>query len=115
MINGVCRDTATAASLGYPIWSAGRFMRTGKDRVRLAATQLELVIDGVRIQPGDVLVGDEDGVVVVPADRATEVLELAAHIESVEDSIVDAVEAGTPLKDARAWHGYHTLQTRSTE
>ena len=115
VINGVCRDTATAASLGYPIWSAGRFMRTGKDRVRLAATQLELVIDGVRIQPGDVLVGDEDGVVVVPADRATEVLELAAHIEFVEDSIVDAVEAGTPLKDARALHGYHTLQTRSTE
>jgi len=112
VISGVCRDTAIATGIGYPIWSAGRFMRTGKDRVRLAAVQVDLEIDGVRIRPGDVLVGDEDGVVVVPAERSAEVLELARRIEVIEDAIVADVENGSSLKDARARHGYHALQTR---
>ena len=37
VVHGVCRDVATAFALGYPMFSAGRFMRTGKDRVRCVA------------------------------------------------------------------------------
>ncbi|GMA28852.1 RraA family protein [Arenivirga flava] len=112
VIHGVCRDTAVAAELAYPVWSAGRFMRTGKDRVRLAATQTPLRIDGVTIHPGDVLVGDDDGVVVVPASRWSEVRELAERIEHVEDRIVADVANGGTLREARARHGYHSLQTK---
>lgn len=112
VIHGVCRDSAIALDEGYPIWSSGRFMRTGKDRVRVAAVQIPLTIDGVTIQPGDVLFGDEDGVVVVPAERVEEVLAIASHIEKVEDAIVADVQAGAKLLDARATHGYHSLQTR---
>jgi regulator of RNase E activity RraA len=111
VVHGACRDTATAARTGYPIWSAGRFMRTGKDRVRLAAVQQPLLIDGVTITPGDLVCGDEDGVLVVPADRAPEVAALAADIEAAEDRIVSAVRAGARLADARKAHGYHALQT----
>lgn len=113
VINGVCRDTAIAREISYPIWSAGRFMRTGKDRVRLAAVNVDLLIDAVPIRPGDFLVGDDDGVVVIPAARADEVLQLARTIEDAEDAIVTAVRSGSTLKDARAAHGYHSLQTRS--
>ncbi|GAA1061459.1 RraA family protein [Agromyces bracchium] len=111
VINGVCRDTAIALETGYPLWSAGRFMRTGKDRVRIAAAQVDLVIDGVTIHPGDLLIGDDDGVVVVPAERSSDVLALAEQIEQVEDAIVADVRAGMPLHRARAVHGYHSLQT----
>jgi len=114
VINGVCRDTAVAAELGYPIWSVGRFMRTGKDRVRLATVGEDLEIDGVVIRPGDLLVGDDDGVVIVPAERVDEVLALARDIERVEDAIVQDVSSGATLRDARARHGYHSLQTRSS-
>lgn len=113
VINGVCRDTRIADELGYPLWSAGRFMRTGKDRVRLAAVGTPLCIDEVPIHPGDLLVGDDDGVVIVAADRVSEVLGLARHIEVVEDNILAAVRLGATLSAARADHGYHTLQTRS--
>jgi regulator of RNase E activity RraA len=115
VINGACRDTAVAAQLGYPIWSAGRFMRTGKDRVRLAELGATVTIDGVPVSPGDLVIGDEDGVVAVPADRAEQVLVLARKIEAAEDSIVADIQAGSLLKDARARHGYHTLQTRSSQ
>lgn len=111
VVNGVCRDTAVAAEVGYPLWAAGRFMRTGKDRVRVRAVQKTVVIDGVAIRPGDVIVADEDGAVAVPADRWDAVVQLATQIESVEDEIVAAVQAGSSLAQARADLGYHRLQT----
>ena len=110
VINGVCRDTEHAASLGYPIWSAGRFMRTGKDRVRVRAVQQPLTIDGVCIRPGDVVRADVDGVVVVPIDRADEIATLARAIEDAEDRIVSRVRHGATLAEARAAEGYHSLQ-----
>jgi regulator of RNase E activity RraA len=111
VINGACRDTATSAETGYPIWSAGRFMRTGKDRVQLATVQVPVEIDSVTIDPGDLVCCDEDGVVVIPAANAQAVAALAREIEAVESRIVDAVRAGSSLAEARSLHGYHALQS----
>ena len=113
VVNGACRDLAAGESTGYPLFSAATFMRTGKDRVRMVAVQQPIVVDSVTIEPGDVVCGDEDGVVVVPAGRALEVAELAHAIESVEARIVEAVRAGSTLVQARKNFGYHTLQTAS--
>ena len=66
VINGVCRDVSEAFATGYPMFSAGRFMRTGKDRVRLAATQIPLQLYGIDIRPNDIVCCDDDGVLVVP-------------------------------------------------
>lgn len=115
VINGVCRDVQTVAGTGYPLWTSGRYMRTGKDRVRVAAVQHRVMISGVRINPGDILCGDEDGVVVVPQAAAHEVAAIAAGIEDVETNIVEAVKAGSTLREARSRFGYHTLQTSMAE
>jgi regulator of RNase E activity RraA len=90
-------------------------MRTGKDRVRVEATQVPVSIGGVRVEPGDFLLGDGDGLVAVPASRAGEVLAAAETIESAEQSIRQAVEAGSSLREARVRHGYHDLQHRVVE
>ena len=110
VIDGVCRDVDRSLTLGYPIFSRGNWMRTGKDRVRVEATQVAVSIGGVRVEPGDLLLGDGDGLVAIPASRAQEVLAAAAEIERAEDTIRRAVEAGTPLREARRAVGYHTLQ-----
>ncbi|HEX4253422.1 MAG TPA: RraA family protein [Pseudonocardia sp.] len=110
VIHGTCRDVAVAAAAGYPIWSVARFMRTGKDRVRVASVQAPVTIDGVTIRPGDLLVADDDGAVAVPAARWDEVAEAARRIDRVEQAIVEAVRGGATLARARTLHGYHTLQ-----
>ncbi|WP_067812719.1 RraA family protein [Actinomadura kijaniata] len=112
VIHGACRDVAVATAAGHPIWSVSRFMRTGKDRVRVAAVQTAVTIDGVLVHPGDVLVADDDGAVVVPAGRWDEVADIARRIDRVEEAIVEAVRGGATLAQARARHGYHSLQTR---
>ena len=111
VVNGACRDVATSAEVGYPLWSVGRFMRTGKDRVRIAAVQQPVVIDSVTVRSGDIVCGDDDGVVTVPAEHATEVARIAAQIEAVETRIVDAVASGARLADARSRFRYHDLQS----
>ncbi len=113
VVHGVCRDVATSEEVGYPLWSTGRFMRTGKDRVRCAAVQVPLAIDDVRVCPGDYIHADADGVVAVPAGRIDDVLDLAECIEHVEDRIVDLAITGSSLTEARRQLGYHTLQTPS--
>ncbi|HKP41485.1 RraA family protein [Mycobacterium sp.] len=110
VIDGVCRDVDRSLILGYPIFSRGNWMRTGKDRVRVEATQVAVSIGGVRVEPGDLLLGDGDGLVAIPASRSEEVLAAAAEIERAEDTIRRAVEAGTSLREARRAVGYHTLQ-----
>ncbi|OZD08722.1 diguanylate cyclase [Rhodococcus sp. 06-156-3C] len=111
VVFGACRDTSTTLELGYPMWSVARFMRTGKDRVRLVEVQGTLHIDGVGIEPGDIVVADSDGVLVVASDKAAEVVALAEKIEQTESDIVDAVRSGSTLHEARRQFSYHTLQS----
>jgi regulator of RNase E activity RraA len=112
VIDGICRDVDRSLRLGYPIFARGNWMRTGKDRVRVEATQVPVSVGGIRVEPGDLLLGDGDGIVVVPAARADEVLETAERIEGAEAAIRAAIEAGTPLGEARRAAGYHDLQRR---
>jgi len=110
VINGVCRDTAEADACGYPLYSRGRFMRTGKDRVQVEAVQAPVSLGDVRVCAGDILVADQDGVVVVPVARASEVFDRALATRQVEAAILAEALAGARLSDARRKHGYHTLQ-----
>ncbi|GAA2905845.1 regulator of RNase E activity RraA [Microbacterium keratanolyticum] len=110
VIEGVCRDTHRALSVGYPIFSRGRFMRTGKDRVEVAEEQGPVTIGGVTVRPGDILLGDSDGVVAIPQDLENEILETAEMIHAREESIVEAALNGATIAEARAQFGYHDLQ-----
>jgi 4-hydroxy-4-methyl-2-oxoglutarate aldolase len=110
VIDGICRDVARSLELRYPIFSCGHWMRTGKDRVRLEAVDVAVSVGGVRVEPGDLMVGDADGLVSIPQRRCGEVLEAAVEIEAAERRIREAVEAGVDLKEARAAVRYHSLQ-----
>ena len=62
VIHGVCRDTAEAEQVGYPLYACGRFMRTGKDRVQVEAVGEVVSLGDVRVAAGDWIVADDDGV-----------------------------------------------------
>jgi 4-hydroxy-4-methyl-2-oxoglutarate aldolase len=112
VIDGICRDIDRSILLHYPIFSRGHWMRTGKDRVRLVAKNVTVSIGGVRVEGGDYLLGDGDGVVAIPAARIDEVIEAAGEIAAAEESIRQAVERGENLKSAREAVGYFNLQRR---
>jgi len=112
VIDGVFRDVPTILEERYPIFSRGRFMMTGKERVMVEATQVIVSIGEVQVKPGDIIVGDDSGVVVVPQEMAEKVLEAARTIDEAEKCIVEAVREGFSLTEARTKFGYHTLQRK---
>jgi 4-hydroxy-4-methyl-2-oxoglutarate aldolase len=112
VIDGACRDTHLSLSLGYPIFSRSYSMRTGKDRVQFEATNCTVNIGDARVDAGDILRGDSDGVIVIPKAHENDVLRVAEEIDSVEGQILKAVREGSRLVDARKQFGYHNLQTK---
>src|SRR5215207_8764149 len=100
-VHGVCRDTAEADEASYPLYACGKFMRTGKDRVQVEAYEAPVTLGGVRVCPGDLVIGDADGVVVVPRQRMQEVLVKALEMRAVEAQILDAALGGMALSEAR--------------
>lgn len=110
VIDGACRDVPKIRQLRYPIFTRGRFMMTGKDRVQLEAMNLPVSISSVQVRPGDLVVGDDSGIVVVPKEKIEEVLAIAKDIASSEDYIEKEVMAGCTLVEARKKHKYHELQ-----
>ena len=115
VIDGINRDVALSLQLGYPIYSRGHWMRTGKDRVQVEATGVPVNIGDVRVCPGDLVRGDADGVVVIPSAHEDQVLATAEAIQHAEDAIRASVRAGMGLREARVQHGYHQLQTREAK
>src|SRR5581483_7089813 len=113
VIYGVCRDVYRALDARYPIYSCGRFMRTGKDRVEVSGIEVPVTLGDMRVRPGDLIVGDDDGVLVIQREHEEKVLEMAIEIAELEDHIVEEALSGTPLREARIKYGYHQLQ-RST-
>jgi 4-hydroxy-4-methyl-2-oxoglutarate aldolase len=114
VINGVCRDVAHSLQLGFPIFSKGHYMRTGKDRVQLEAVNVPVSLGDIRVNPGDLLVCDADGVVVVPQELEEQILSVAEQIDKAEMAIRKDAEEGLSLVDARQKHKYHDLQKRES-
>ena len=114
MIDGVCRDVNQAFADDYPLFTKGRFMRTGKDRVQVDGINVPVSIGQVRVCARDIVVADANGVVVVPRDRAADVADAARKIEEIEERIRKELAQGKTLQQARAALGYHTLQRKSS-
>jgi 4-hydroxy-4-methyl-2-oxoglutarate aldolase len=110
VIDGLCRDVNRILELEYPVFARNNWMRTGKGRVRLEEVGGIVDFGGVRVASGDLVFGDADGIVVVPAGREQAVLEAAEEIEVAEKKIRDALARGVELRIAREEFGYHRLQ-----
>ena len=113
VIDGVCRDVNKALGDGYPVFSKGRFMRTGKDRVQVQSLNQPVSIGTARVCARDIVVADANGVVIVPRARAAEVAACARQIELVEADIRALIAQGQTLEKARAALGYHSLQRKA--
>ncbi len=110
VINGVCRDVPVIREHRYPVFSKGRFVMTGKDRIQLDAINKPITIADVLVSPNDIIIGDDSGVVCVPLGKAEQILEAANDIASKEGGIADAVKQGSTLTEARKKFGYGELQ-----
>ena len=100
IIDGAVRDTAYLRKIGFPVYAKGIAPSTLVGHYRCTGTQIPVVIDGVTIHPGDLITADGDGVVVVPRDRAEDILMLAQQLDFKEHSMYPWIEKTKSIEDA---------------
>jgi regulator of RNase E activity RraA len=96
---GLHRDTVDVQAVGLPVYSLGA-MPTGPLRLDPQAPDaLEYAVVGEwTVTRADVVLGDEDGVIFIPADRAEELLDLATSIQTTERRQAELIRSGTSLR-----------------
>lgn len=107
VIYGANRDTGELRRTEYPVWSCGPYMKSGKNRVRLAEANVPISIGNVTVSPGDIVVADDSGVLVVPAADVDVVARYAEEVQAIEGRIRAEIASGSPLSVARKKHGYN--------
>lgn len=104
---GLHRDTVDIQAIGLPVYSLGA-MPTGPLRLDpQAADALEYATIGEwTVTRADVVLGDEDGVIFIPADRADELLDLAESIHATERKQAELIRSGTSLRQQVGFEAY---------
>jgi regulator of RNase E activity RraA len=101
VLNGYHRDTQEILELGFPVFSWGSYAQDQKGRGKVVDFRCHLEFPNkVAVNPGDIVFGDVDGVVVIPKDHESEVIEAALDKVSGENKVREAIENGMSAKAA---------------
>ena len=92
VIDGAARDVDEVARIGFPIFSRAISPATSVGRYVSVAKQIPVTCAGVTVKPGDYIVGDLDGVVVVPQEAAARVLALIEQYDQKESKMIPIIE-----------------------
>ncbi|MEC9432150.1 MAG: RraA family protein [Pseudomonadota bacterium] len=102
IVDGGVRDREEILEFGFPVFSAHMVPTPGKTRIRIEEIGGPIVAGGVAVNPGDVIVADGTGVVVLPAARAAEIARLAAGYAADDAKAMEEMRAGLSFREALA-------------
>jgi regulator of RNase E activity RraA len=105
VIDGGVRDTPQIAKLQFPVFSRGVAPSTTVNHYRFVGKNIPVTCAGVAVRAGDIVVADMDGVVVVPGEKAAEVLKRAQQLDDSEHSMIPFIEKYKSIREAVAKFG----------
>jgi regulator of RNase E activity RraA len=105
VLDGYSRDTPGIVELDFPTFSRGRYAQDQAVRGKVVDFRLPIEIGGARIEPGDILFADLDGVCVVPRAAEADVFHAAFEKARGEKTVRKALEDGMTAREAFAKYG----------
>ncbi len=105
VVNGYHRDTKGIVDLDFPCFSYGRYAQDQGPRGKVIDFRVPIEIEGVRVNPGDIVFGDLDGVVIIPREIEREVIERAYEKATGEKMVAEAIRGGMGAKESFERHG----------
>ena len=97
VIDGPVTDVGEIEKLSFPVWCKGRSAVTTKLLGIAGAFNQPVAVGGLTVRPGDAILADESGVIVLPPDSAAEVAERAIAMQAAEIELLKTMRSGTPL------------------
>jgi regulator of RNase E activity RraA len=105
VVDGYSRDTQGILKINFPTFSYGRYAQDQAPRGKVIDFRVSLEIKGVHVNPGDIVLGDIDGVCIVPKDAEEEVFRLAIEKARGEKMVQKKIEEGMSAKEAFETYG----------
>jgi len=99
VLDGGARDIIEAEEMKFPIYARSIVPSTSVGRTKVSAVNVPIQCGGVTVAPNDMIVGDVDGVVVIPKQRLGEALKLAQEIDDIEKNEVVELRRGSKMSD----------------
>jgi 4-hydroxy-4-methyl-2-oxoglutarate aldolase len=100
VLNGFIRDTPKVLEQNWPVFCRGRFAQDSSVRTQVVNFRVPIEVGGVLVNPGDLVFGDLDGVLIIPRELEAEVIELALVKARGEKTVRKAIENGMSSTDA---------------
>lgn len=105
VLNGFVRDAAGIEALGFPTFCRGVYAQDQGQRGKVIDYRVPIEIDGIRINPGDLLFGDREGVLVIPKPVEQEAVAAALEKVATENIVAKAIRNGMSAEEAFATYG----------
>ncbi|HAL38517.1 MAG TPA: dimethylmenaquinone methyltransferase [Polaromonas sp.] len=100
VVHGFHRDSNEIERLGFPVASFGSYAQDQGPRGKVVDWRVPIEVDGVRVNNGDIIFGDRDGVLVIPADMAEKAFTGALEKSKGENKVLKALQKGMPTVEA---------------
>ena len=107
VIEGLTRHVKHITGMAFPVFANGVSPLDAKGRLRVYAYRCAIECGGVLVEPGDIIFGDADGVVVIPQDMVGETVSEALHRVEAEHLTEEELKKGALLRDVYAKYGIH--------
>lgn len=109
VIDGCCRDLDDCIEADYAVYARGTVVQTARGRVIEESTNEMIQFGGVQVRPGDIVIGDRSGIVIVPKEHVDEVLEKAEQLWRKEEDMVAEIRSGEDILSVDAKYNYNKM------
>ena len=113
VIDGACRDIDESRDLEFPVYARGALPMTARNRVMQESFNQEIQFAGVQVHPGDLVIADGSGVVVIPRSQEEEVVKEAEAVAATEARMADGIRQGMSVLEVLEKLGYESMLTKS--
>ena len=109
VIDGACRDVDESRELAFPVYARGTVPMTARNRVMQESFSQEVQFAGVQVHPGDLVIADGSGIVVIPRAKEEEVIKEAEAVAATEARMADGIRQGLSVLEVLEKLGYESM------
>ena len=109
VVDGAVRDLDDCIDVQFPVYARGTVVATARGRIMEEATNVMIQFAGVQVRPGDVVMGDRSGIVIIPQEKLDEVLIKAEELYEKEEQMVAEIRAGASMLEVDTKYSYEKM------
>ncbi|NRF04838.1 RraA family protein [Bacillus safensis] len=109
VIDGACRDVDDYVEAEFSVYARGAVVTTARGRAVEAATNVMVQFGGVQVRPKDIVIGDRSGIVIIPQEKAEDVLEKAESLLQKEEAMIIEIQNGASMLEVDTKYNYEKM------